>query len=310
MKELLENRRFFKLVCGAGNESVEEVRRLVKLYSDAGCEVFDLSAKPEVVDAATAAKYKCVSVGIKGDPHVLKANINSKCINCGKCSKICFNDAIILNPARIDEKRCLGCSRCTEICPVNAIDLISKDADLKKVLPALLPYRIDCIELHATTEDEKETNEKWETINALFPGMLSICIDRLNLGNKQVIARIKRLIQNRAPYTTIIQADGIPMSGSDDSYKTTLQAVAMAEIIQNENLPVYIVLSGGTNTKTLKLAKLCGVNYHGIAVGSYARKIVKQYISSPDFWNNDKLYSKALNTAKSYLEETMENLNI
>ena len=310
MKELLENRCFFKLVCGAGNESVEEVRRLVKLYSDAGCKVFDLSAKPEIVEAASAGKYKCVSVGIKGDPHILKAKINSKCINCGKCAKICFNDAITLNPAKITEERCLGCGKCAKICPVNAIDLVSKDIDLKQVLPKLLPYGVDCIELHATTEDEEETDSKWDIINSIYDGILSICIDRLNLGNKQVIARIKRLIKSRKPYSTIIQADGIPMSGSDDSYKTTLQTVAMAEIIQNENLPVYLVLSGGTNTKTLKLAKLCGINYHGIAAGSYARKIVKDYISAPDFWDNDKLYSKALNTAKLYLDETMENLNI
>ena len=305
MKELLENRCFFKLVCGAGNESAEEVRRLVRLYSDAGCKVFDLSAKPEILAAASGGKYKCVSVGIKGDPHIRKAKINTKCINCGKCSHICFNEAITLNPAFINEKRCLGCGRCAEICPVQAIDLVSKDIDLNQVLPELLPYGIDCIELHATTEDEKETDEKWAIINQFYSGMLSICIDRLNLGNKQVIARIKRLIKNRQPYTTIIQTDGIPMSGSDDTYKTTLQAVAMAEIIQNENLPVYIVLSGGTNTKTLKLAKLCNINYHGIAVGSYARKIVKKYITNPEFWTNQQLYAEALSIAKNFLSETL-----
>ena len=94
------------------------------------------------------------------------------------------------------------------------------------------------------------------------------------------------MIENRKPYTTIIQADGIPMSGSDDSYKTTLQAVAMAEIIQNSKLPCYILISGGTNSKTAELANLCGINYNGIAIGSYARKIVKQYISRDDFYKN------------------------
>ncbi len=305
MKELLENRCFFKLVCGAGNESAEDVRRLVKLYSDAGCEVFDLSANYEVIAAAQNAKYKCVSVGIKDDPHILKAQINSKCINCGNCIKVCSNDAIVLNPANIISKRCLGCKNCFSVCPVQAISLTSKEINLKETLPPIISAGIDCIELHATTEDEKETDKKWSIINQLYSGMLSICIDRLNLGNKQVITRIKRLIKNRAPYTTIIQTDGIPMSGTNDSYKTTLQAVAMAEIIQNENLPVYIVLSGGTNTKTLKLARLCGINYHGIAVGSYARKIVKEYITSPNFWIDKKLYNRALVIAKDFLAETM-----
>ena len=307
MKELLENRCFFKLVCGAGNESVEEVRCLVKLYSDAGCEVFDLSAKPEIVNAASNAKYKCVSVGIKGDPHILKAKINSNCTNCGKCKEVCFNNAIVNTPAQIQEERCLGCTKCASVCPVNGIDLISKDVDLNKILPTIIPLGVDCIELHATAEDEDETDEKWNIINRLYDGMLSICIDRLNLGNKKVISRIKRLIATRKPYSTIIQADGIPMSGSEDDYKTTLQAVAMAEIIQNENLPAYIVLSGGTNSKTLKLAKLCGVKYHGIAVGSYARKIVKDYISQPDFLENKVIYNKALSIAKNFMLETMNN---
>ena len=52
LKELLESGKCFKLVCGAGNEDVEEVERLVALYSAAGCKFFDLSAKPEIINAA------------------------------------------------------------------------------------------------------------------------------------------------------------------------------------------------------------------------------------------------------------------
>ena len=71
----------FKLVCGAGNEDAAEVEKLVALYYAAGCRFFDVSAKPEIVDAAKRAlkgreAYICVSVGIKGDPHVNKARID------------------------------------------------------------------------------------------------------------------------------------------------------------------------------------------------------------------------------------------
>ena len=52
LKELLDSKKCFKLVCGAGNEDESEVEKLVKLYSSAGCKFFDLSAKPEIVDAA------------------------------------------------------------------------------------------------------------------------------------------------------------------------------------------------------------------------------------------------------------------
>ena len=78
LKDLLDSKHCFKLVCGAGNEDVEEIKRLVYLYALAGCRFFDLSASEEVVDAAKEAlemarvydAYICVSVGIKNDPHV------------------------------------------------------------------------------------------------------------------------------------------------------------------------------------------------------------------------------------------------
>ena len=110
------------------------------------------------------------------------------------------------------------------------------------------------------------------------------------------------MISVRVPYTTIIQADGVPMSGGADDYKTTLQAVAMAEVIQNAELPVYIMLSGGTNSKTAELAKLCGINYWGIAIGSWARKIVKPYVLQDDFWENKETQDKAIKIAKKLIE--------
>lgn len=52
LKELLNTKKCFKLVCGAGNEDANEVEKLVALYSSAGCKFFDLSAKPQIVDSA------------------------------------------------------------------------------------------------------------------------------------------------------------------------------------------------------------------------------------------------------------------
>ena len=96
------------------------------------------------------------------------------------------------------------------------------------------------------------------------------------------------------------------MSGDADDYKTTLQAVATAEIVQNENLPVYIMLSGGTNSKTTELAKMCGINFHGIAIGTYARKIVEKYISREDFLTNPAVFNNALEIAKNLITKSME----
>ena len=41
----------FKLVCGAGNEDCESVKRLVYIYAKAGCRFFDLSARKEILES-------------------------------------------------------------------------------------------------------------------------------------------------------------------------------------------------------------------------------------------------------------------
>lgn len=314
LQKLLNRRKpVFKLVCGAGNECAEEVERLVALYSMAGCQMFDISANPEILEAAKRGlkysntmsdRYICVSVGIKGDPHILKARIDDKkCQQCGQCDYVCINEAV--KGHKIQTDRCLGCGKCFRVCPAKAIEMYSVDKDLDLVLPELVEGGIDCVEFHATVEDDTEIFEKWESISRNFDGVLSICIDRMCLGNKQVIERIKNLINNRPNFTTIIQADGIPMSGSDDSFKTTLQAVAMGEIIMDANLPVYIFLSGGTNSKTTELAKLCGVKYTGVSVGSYARQIVREYITRDDFYENKIVFNEALRKAKMLVDSVV-----
>lgn len=306
---LKNKKKVFKLVCGAGNECAEEVERLVTIYSLAGCQFFDISANIDILKSAkrgieraksmgsSSEKYICVSVGIKGDPHILKAKIDpEKCQHCGQCGYVCTNDAV--SKFVVQKERCLGCGKCYRVCPANAIEMYSVDKDLDNVLPELVEGGIDCVEFHATTENSSEIIEKWESINRNFDGVLSICIDRMNLGNKQVLSRIKTLLECRKPFTTIIQADGIPMSGSDGKFKTTLQAVAMGEIIQDAKLPVFILLSGGTNSKTVQLADMCGIEYSGVAIGSYARKIVKPYISKADFYNDKVAFDEALRLAK------------
>ena len=78
-----------------------------------------------------------------------------------------------------------------------------------------------------------------------------------------------------------------------------MQAVATAEIVQNANLPVYIMLSGGTNSKTAELARMCGIDFNGIAVGSYARKIVSNYVASDDFCQMKQSSIRRLKLLKS-----------
>ena len=300
----------FKLVCGAGNEDCESVKRLVYVYASAGCKLFDLSARKEILESAKeGAKLAgmndvqyCVSIGIKGDKHITKAKINSsKCIKCSNCYRNCPNDAIY-DSIIIDEKKCIGCSICEKKCPTGAISMEEKDVNYREILPYMVKNGVEFLELHIMGHDKEDLARKWQVINECKPKFASICIDRENFGNKEVLERIKDMISVRETYTTIVQADGVPMSGGSDDYKTTLQAVAMAEVIQNADLPVYIMLSGGTNSKTAELAKMCGINYWGIAIGSWARKIVKQYTLKEDFWEDKNAQEKAIMVARGLIE--------
>lgn len=314
LNDLLKKKKVFKLVCGAGNEDAAEVEKLTALYSKAGCNIFDLSAKPGIVDAAKRGlefarikedRYLCVSVGVQGDPHVSKAYIDSeKCRKCGKCSKICPQNALIEKGShyKVNKTRCIGCGKCLEGCPAQCIEMVSEFVDLKEVLPPLIEKGIDCIEFHTLCDNQAEIHEKWEIINELYDGMLSICIDRAKLGNEGLVKLLNKMLEKREDFTTIIQADGCPMSGSTDDYKTTLQTAAAAEIVQNAKIPAYIMLSGGTNSKTAELANLCGIDYHGIAVGTFARKIVEKYISRSDFLTNETIFKEALTIAKQLVE--------
>ncbi len=319
LKDLFERKECFKLVCGAGNEDAAEVEKLVTIYSKAGCNFFDVCAKPEIVDAAKRGlkragikedRYICVSIGIDGDPHITKAIINQeKCKKCGRCKNICPHDAVIeLDKYKIKKERCLGCTQCAKECPHNAINMESQLQDYNEVLPKLIAKGIDCIEFHAISEDENDVNEKWEQINKLFNGLLCISIDRSELGDRKLKERVKRMLKCREPYTTIIQADGIAMSGNNDELGTTLQAVATAQLFQNAKLPAYIMMSGGTNTRSTELAIKCGVHPHCVAIGSFARKIVKDFLLDEKLFKDEKLMDEAVKIAKNLVETSLRNL--
>ena len=185
----------FKLVCGAGNEDCESVKRLVYIYAKAGCRFFDLSARKEILESAKEAlklakvddAMLCVSVGIKGDPHITKAKINeSKCIKCGNCFRNCPNDAIY-SSIIIDEKKCIGCGNCIKKCPTDAISMFDKDVNVKEILPYMVKNGVEVLELHIMGHDKKDLAAKWNIINECRPKFASICIDRENFGNKEAL---------------------------------------------------------------------------------------------------------------------------
>jgi Pyruvate/2-oxoacid:ferredoxin oxidoreductase delta subunit len=306
LKSILDSGRYFKVVCGAGNEDPVEVYKLCIIYTLAGAHGIDLSANEEVVRAGmrgidrafelapelgielTVRPFINVSVGLKGDPHVRKALIRADdCIACGSCLPVCDQLAIQEGePYAITTARCIGCGNCAEVCPNDAIEFFTRKVDFNDIIPRCLAAGAENVELHAIIPDDEAVMQDWKTIAALVPDQfISMCIDRSELSNKHFASRMRQA-KEVAGDRLMIQADGAPMSGGPDTFRTTLQAVACAELTEKTGIPCKILLSGGTNSKTGELAGMCGLTVHGVSIGTFARNLVREELALDDFDTN------------------------
>jgi len=326
LKNILRKGKYFKVVCGAGNENSEEVRRLTLVYTLAGAVGIDVSANVEVVEAAMKGIDKAyelaglfdkeiktrpfvnVSVGLKGDPHVRKAKIDvEKCSKCGLCLDVCEQDAID-EDFNVVDNRCIGCGKCAETCQLQAVMFYTRRVDFNEILPKCLKAGAENIELHAIIDDNDSVMSDWRVVDGLVQNnFVSMCLDRSQLSDSHLISRINAVYEISGK-RTIIQADGAPMSGGSDDFNTTLQAVAIADIISKSKISVMILASGGTNSKTGELARMCNVSLNGVSIGTFARKIVRNLITSEDFETNLNLIKKAVNIAEKLVQDNLREI--
>lgn len=325
-RKILERGLLFKIVCGAGNEDPEEVRQLSTVYTLAGALGIDVSANVEIVRASMQGidrafslapslgielktrPFITVSVGLKGDPHVRKAQIiENVCTGCGMCLENCEQMAIDPgSPVRVIMARCIGCGKCADVCPADSVEFFTRKVDFEDILPKCLEAGADNLELHAIIEDDNAVMDDWKRIVSILPDQyVSMCLDRSQLGNEHLIRRIRQAM-SLAGERQIIQADGAPMSGGKDDFNTTLQAIAIADIVQKSGLPVKILLSGGTNSRTGELAKECDLKVHGVSIGTNARNLIRQEISDPYLSQNLVLLAKAVKKATWLVDSNLK----
>lgn len=342
-QELLDTSKYFKLVCGAGNEDFEEIKRLTLIYTLAGVKGLDISANPESVKACMEGielafslseklnpelktrPYITVSVGMPGDNHVRKASINDNCVSCKECIATCPTSAIS-EDLIVNHSKCIGCGNCFAACPnTGAISFQHNEKVLDEILPKCMEAGAENIELHAAVEDDTHIMREWTTINRINPNNhVSMCLDRLHLSDFALERRIRKAHEISGG-RLIIQADGYPMSGGVDDYNTTLQAVAIADVINkrfnmivdsNSKKLVYrdkdllnILLSGGTNSVTSELANKCNVKFQGVSIGTFARKLVKAHIDSTDFYDNPVVIQEATTIARSLVVKSIGEIH-
>ena len=296
LKEFLsQGKPVFKLICGAGNTDISTVLDTIKQYAEAGVRFFDISADLDIVrnvhklmrELNIKDYFICVSYGTKDDPHIQKAIIDTtRCIRCGVCSFVCPQQAIP-TPSNdenytVQWKKCIGCHRCADACPKKAIEMYNRLRPIEETLPEIIKEGIDAVELHVASGFTSDAEDSWETITSLFDGMCSICIDRSKHSDARLKDVLMKIVSAREPFTTIIQADGFPMSGDTGGYDATLQALATTQIVNRLHLPAFVIISGGTNDTTNTLARSFGLEYHGIAYGSFARQALKHGYNAKD----------------------------
>ena len=344
MQRLLDTRKYFKLVCGAGNEDAQEVKKLVVLYTLAGAKGMDVSANINVVQHAMQGidlafelapklgiklnirPFITVSVGMPGDHHVRKAFIDPvTCIECNLCIPVCPTDAIP-DELIVTTEKCIGCGNCSAICPKDDIISYSNNQrELKELLPKCLKAGAEHIELHAAVADDTAIMDEWQIVCDSNPnGHVSMCLDRLHLSNFTFEQRVKKA-KDIAGERLIIQSDGYPMSGGADDFNTTLQAIATADVLNKKfnmtidkknkvlkyknKTEVNQLLSGGTNSLTTVLADQCGVKFQGSSLGTFARKIVKEVINNENFYNNLELIKQGYLIAQKLVHENVGEVN-
>lgn len=276
--DVFEKKKIFKLILGLGNRSCEEIYETSKIYALAGCDMFDINASERAIEALKRALKDagredaliCISIGLEGDVHTRKAVVNEKkCSACAKCLKKCPCGAIVMKEDRafVLSDKCIGCGKCK----CSAISYKSAQNDMAEAVRLAKKYGADCVELHVSIKKSPKSVVEYLLKNLECP--LSLCLDRKYYSNEKIAKLINKVKKIKGDSRFVIQADGVPMSGGEDSLNSTLQAVAMAHIVQD--FGTYILLSGGTNSKTAKLANECGLRFNGVGVGSYARKIIK-----------------------------------
>ena len=370
LRNIIQEQKCFKMICGAGNEDAIQVKKLAFVYTLAGAKILDVSANVNVVKAASegielaysySAKigidigikpYIMVSIGMPGDHHVRKSYIDPfKCIGCTLCIPVCPTDAIPKNFVKeldvfqmlngsfdepdsskeiVIKDLCIGCGKCSNICPKD--DIISyrhSFRELNVLLPECMSAGAELFELHAAVGEDDITLQEWELVcNINKTNYNSMCLDRLNLGNLKLEHRISEA-QKISNDKLMIQADGYPMSGGEDDFNTTLQAVSCADVINKKfNMKlnkkrekdllgkekisakkiyksikdpsvIPILISGGTNSHSKELANLSGVRINGVSIGTYARDLIETFIIENDFYENDELIFGAYQAANS-----------
>ena len=323
--DALEQKRFFKLVCGASLTDVKMIENLVFVFTLAGAHVIDLAPAADVIFAArrgiekaidscrrdiacnvsTAPPLIMASIQLDKDPHFRKVAVDyDLCDLCGACIKACPTEAFKIEKKEkfiYSIERCYGCGICPQSCHVNALQMVETSPTPIDTLKEMLLLGIEAIEFHFG-ENFQKLEEVWKDISTTVGACCSKPLLSFSIGggllSEEQIKKSANLCYKLAGKGIILQCDGVPMSGARKQIGNNNDEafIRVAKTIAQENLPVYLQIAGGTNENSFSKTHLAGINIHGVAIGSYAKKLLMPFINDLDKKEN---LIEAVNIASS-----------
>lgn len=321
----LKEKNFHKLIIGAALKDFKSIEEYAYLFTHAQADAIDISAFPHSVISATQGIQKAIkedkklvaplimiSVNIGQDPHFRRIELNTTaCTECLECIPTCPSEAFTLdaqNKFSYDIDLCFGCSNCLPACEDKALSYQSWNAFDSASLKELQSLGARAIEIHLN-HDLDAFIDFYNKMQTHFE-LESFCIGSHTASKIELERTIDSIIKvvfekQGTDFSFIIQVDGIPMSGARDFKNLSTQdkdqhsinkAKIALDYIKNKyptfKKQIYIQLAGGTNDQSLKKALDQKVPVNGVAIGSFARKKIKEVTET----------QKAIEIAKKILQ--------
>ena len=309
--EALRSHQWFKLICGASYQHLPAIRNLALIYTLAGADCIDMAPDPATIRAARegieAARQVEISMQINQktnqtnqktrwrsplvmvsfndgeDPHFRKAVFDAQLCptDCSRpCEKVCPTTAIrFTNDYNgIMPNLCYGCGRCLPLCPVQIIYTREQVYVPEDIFDEVVNHSVNAIEIHTQPDRTKEFAAFWQRLSPIIPKLKVVAVSFPDCEDLREYLMSLIAGMNPKPQELIWQTDGRPMSG-DIGDGATRAALQLGQKVLDFRLPLgFVQLAGGTNASTVPKLRKAGLPVAGVAYGSYARKIVTDFL--------------------------------
>jgi Fe-S-cluster-containing hydrogenase component 2 len=247
---------------------------------------------------ATRSPLVMVSFNDGEDPHFRKAIFDSQICptDCPRpCEKVCPTNAIQFGNDYngVISDLCYGCGRCLPLCPVQIIHTREQVYVPEDIFDAVLNQQVDAIEIHTQPNRTREFAAFWQRLSPIIPELKLMAVSFPDCEDLHEYLKSLLAEMTPKPRSLIWQTDGRPMSG-DIGDGATRAALQLGQKVLDFQLPLgFVQLAGGTNASTVPKLRQAAIPVAGVAYGSYARKIIMDFLEGLGEEIPDRLEEKS-----------------